>query len=202
MHLSNHYKLITVWRRDGLMSKVVNEQPSRRMGTGSPSPKVRSDLLTTPVGQDLVVYDPSTNEAHRLNTIARQVWEMCDGLTSQDDIADTLNSLAGAHSLEHVARSLLMFTELGLLDSDSATPQPTRVARRDFLRKAALAGATVAAVPIIETILVPDAAAAASGAGPTPGPIPTSPPLNRIEGLHGPGPYFIRAPTGVAGVRG
>ncbi len=49
-----------------------------------------TDLLTSVLEGELVIYDEANGVVHRLNPTARAIWERCDGLHSEREMADSL----------------------------------------------------------------------------------------------------------------
>ena len=113
----------------------------------------------------VVIYDGSTGQAHSLNGPAARVWSLADGSRNISKIAvaaglDEAGAIAALDQLG--ARGLLLKAQNG-------------VSRRWVLSNAAkIGGAAVAAVPLIETVIIPTAAAHASGGSGTPPPPPTT----------------------------
>lgn len=51
-------------------------------------PRTRDDLSAYQLDDELVVFDPQTNQTYMLNTTGHVVWELCDGERSCEAIAD------------------------------------------------------------------------------------------------------------------
>jgi hypothetical protein len=112
----------------------------------------RSDgLVIEQIGEETVVFDRRCDIAHTLDADAARVWRACDGATDAATIASQLG-LSPAVVEATTER-------LGALDLLEARPT---VSRRKALRRIALAGASVAAVPLITSLAIPSAAAAIS----------------------------------------
>jgi hypothetical protein len=124
------------------------------------NPQARSsDLVVEPIGEELLVFDNTSQRAHSLNAIAATVWSACDGTRnvaalmehtglSEDVIEIALRELAGCDLLTGLAAA-------------ESSPQP--VSRRAALRKAALTGAGIGiALPVIRSIVAPSSALAGS----------------------------------------
>lgn len=123
-------------------------------------PLRRSDgLVVEPLGEELLVFDSRTNEAHALGALASSVFERCDGRSTFTEVAAEL-SLSQADLLQVLAQ----LHDRGLLGDALAQPAAADgLSRRDAVRKAALLGAAAAAAPLIKSILVPTSAQAQSG---------------------------------------
>jgi streptogramin lyase len=117
-------------------------------------PLARSEgLITEELDGELLVYDSESNLAHALDADAAALWRGCDGRT------DTRTLAACCHtSHESVRVTLARLQELGLLEVEREGDT-----RREALRKITIAGAGLATIPTISSIVVPTAAQAASG---------------------------------------
>jgi hypothetical protein len=147
-----------------------------------------TDLLIEPVGDELVVLDCASNEAHALDARAAALWRACDGQRSVAELARdcSLPETVVDDTLQRLADCDLLMPVEAVSDG---------VSRRVVVRRLALAGAGVGfGLPLIASVAVRPASAAASvvveppdpGVPPdvvTPGPEPpTTPPAN-IPGL-------------------
>ncbi len=116
------------------------------------NPTKRYDhLLVQELDGELVIYDQTTNHAHRLNLTAGSVWKACDGQSTTEQIAqrlqleaafvyDALNQLEGANLL--------------------ATSVPHQ--RLTGKQMAGIAAGVAMLVPVVESLVAPTAAAAGS----------------------------------------
>jgi hypothetical protein len=112
----------------------------------------RSDgLVIEQIDEETVVFDRSCDIAHTLDGDAARVWRACDGATDAATIARQLG----------LSQAVVEATTERLGALDLLEPDPT-VSRRTALRRIAL-GASVAAVPLISSLVIPSAAAALSG---------------------------------------
>ncbi|MCA1596585.1 MAG: PqqD family peptide modification chaperone [Chloroflexi bacterium] len=128
-------------------------------------PAARSErLLIEEVDGELLIYDLDRQKAHCLNPAASAVWKACDGATSMQAIASLAGRSLGASMDTDAAQ--LAIEELGrkhlLKNVTAAKPgESPRITRRDLIQRAG--GITLAAaVPIIASLAVPEAAHAAS----------------------------------------
>lgn len=113
------------------------------------APKARlADLLIEDLGEELVLFDTRRNEAHALDAGASAVWRACDGRRSPAQIA------------EHCGLDETV-VELTLPRLAACDLLANAVSRRTMLRRVALTGAVVG-LPLVTSIAVPNAAAAAS----------------------------------------
>ena len=126
-----------------------SRQPKRPM---TPKPR-ESHLLVHQIEDELVIYDKSRKQAHRLNTTAAKVWSLLDGRRTTAEIAAELDvdesvvalsvdDLASAHLLQSV--------------------EPLSISRRTALGRVASAAAIGFLLPAVTSIAAPFAAQAQS----------------------------------------
>ena len=131
----------------------VSHMPQQRVE----HPRAReTDLLSEPLGDELLVFDSAVNRAHSLNATAAAVWRASDGTRSREQIAEhcQLDPVAVELALDSLADARLLA---------GYTPPAERVSRRTAIRRMALTGATVGiALPVIRSIVAPSAAMAGS----------------------------------------
>lgn len=114
-------------------------------------PKARAEgLLSERVDGDLVIYDAASKTAHSLSPTAASVWDHCDGRSSQADIAVRLEL-----PLELVEESVDELRAADLLATNGIT-------RRQAGRRFAAVGGAAVAAPLLYSVAIPSAAAAAS----------------------------------------
>jgi hypothetical protein len=129
------------------------------------TPKTRSTrLLVEELVEELLIYDVDRNEVHCLNGPAVQVWKLCNGERTISEIATALNT-----DLDHEAAETLVwsaieqFAEKHLLDVAEDVPlaahRPQDLTRRQMLLRL---GVVVAALPLVDSIVSPEAALAQS----------------------------------------
>jgi hypothetical protein len=117
-------------------------------------PIARADgLLVEQVGDETVVLDTESHQAHCLSPLAAAVFGGADGRTRVEDIA----GLAGAAidedvSVDQVEAALAQLDERGLLDRPAL---PGGISRRALVRRTAVATAAVAAAPLVTSIVTP-----------------------------------------------
>ncbi len=109
--------------------------------------------------QDLVVYDELTHTAHSLSPAAAAVWHACDGNRS---VADLARQLALAPEL--VERVIAELSGRGLLDDGPAVEgvEGGFISRRDAAKRIATVGGAAFAAPMIYSVAIGPAMAAAS----------------------------------------
>ncbi len=139
-------------------------------------PTTRStQLLVQELPDEVLIYDLEVNEVHCLNGSAARVWALCDGQRTISEIAQQLGSDLEPDAAETLVWCALdQFTEKHLLEEamDSAVAQyrPADMTRRQMVLRL---GLVVALLPVVDSIISPPAALAAShGTTPT---TPTTP---------------------------
>jgi hypothetical protein len=122
-------------------------------------PLARTDGLTqSQVGDEVVVYDMAMDRAHCLNPSAAALWRACNGLRTPQMLAEAL----GVDDVDLVWHGLRQLADETLLQTPVPEAHSSRLSRRDYLRKIAIGAAIGWGVPTVLSIVVPEAAAAAS----------------------------------------
>lgn len=107
--------------------------------------------------QELLVYDLVTHKAFNLNETAMNVFNCCDGETTFDALQSKYNLTA-----EIVYLALDELKKRDLLEENAAYESPfVNLSRREAIRRAGLA--SMAALPVISSLVAPSAVSAASG---------------------------------------
>ena len=139
-------------------------------------PKARvSHLVIQNSGNELLIFDLKTNTALSLNETSARIWQSCNGKREAADICSYLEESDGVYVNQDLV--LLAIRQLG--DSNllaAKTPDSgklERVSRRKLLRQIGTGSAV--ALPIIHSIVAPQASAAGSIPA-TPTPPPATPP--------------------------
>jgi hypothetical protein len=124
------------------------------MDTGGFRPQAdEAGLLIESLGDELLVCDPSRDTAHVLNATAAKVWRACDG--SRDLVALQEHCELDRDTVELALQQL---RDCGLL---SEPEHHASISRREMLRKGVIAAGLGAVLPVIQSVTVPAAAAAA-----------------------------------------
>jgi hypothetical protein len=120
----------------------------------------RDDLEIQRMGEEMVVYDLRSHEAHSLDAMAVHVWELADGSRDVAALAHLLQARIGRDvSADDVAATLQHLGDAGLLAEGPS--------RRELLRRAAMVGAvTLVGGGVLKTIIAPEPVAAQSGGCP------------------------------------
>ena len=127
-----------------------------------------SELLKTDLGEEVIIYDPESNRAHSLNRLAATIWRHCDGRNTIADLRRLASAdIGGLIDEPTVWAALNQLEQANLLEMQLEDGGKKTLGRRELLRKAGQIGTAAVATPIVASVLVPTAAAAAS-AGPTP----------------------------------
>lgn len=128
---------------------------------GEKMPKRRHrHLIFETIGEELLIFDRANHRAHCLNSTAAFVWSHCDGKGTIALTGARLAANASDHGERIVRDALVRLSEADLLVGQwPSSGDPQRFSRRDFARKAMVAGVLV---PTVMTIVVPTAALAAS----------------------------------------
>lgn len=108
-------------------------------------------LLTKRIGEETVLYDLATDEAHLLSIPSAAVWELAGTPMSVADLRVAASNAGHAPAADAAIQQLL---SLGLLEPEVADG----ISRRTMIKRAAIAAAV--GVPLVTTILAPTPAAA------------------------------------------
>lgn len=125
-------------------------------------PRARSTgLIIRDLDDEVIVYDLDRDEAHCLAPSAALVWKHCDGQTPVAEITGLLRRELGTEvGDDTVWQALTQLARYNLLEETVSRPT-IGMSRRELMHKAGIAA--VAAVPLITSLAVPQAAMAASG---------------------------------------
>jgi len=127
-------------------------------------PQARKDgLIIKALTDEVVVYDLERHEVHCLNRAAALVWRHCDGRTTTAEVVALLRKELKSKADNEVVRLALDgLRKANLLRSTSGRKAlPTRrLSRRALIQK--LGVAAVTSLPLITSMLAPQAAAAAT----------------------------------------
>jgi coenzyme PQQ synthesis protein D (PqqD) len=130
------------------------------------APKSRQvGLVIEQVGDETIVYDHKTKQAHSLNRTASIVWRNCDGHHSISQLADIVRADTGVDADVSIVHYALDRLSSAQLLEDDASEKADGVTRRDVLRRMAAAGVATIAIPAVLSIAAPTPAMAASGSG-------------------------------------
>jgi hypothetical protein len=113
----------------------------------------KDDLVVEDFGEEVLIYDQRTDQAHCLSRDAAMVWRVCDGNTSAAGLASALEM-----EPDTVSAAIDQLEAAGLLE----TLPVSGVTRREATIKMAKVGGAAAAAPMIYSILAPTPALASS----------------------------------------
>jgi len=131
------------------------------------APRARSKgLVIKRLADEVLVYDLETNRAHCLNTQAALVWNQCNGRKTIREIAVSLErETLEPFTEEMVWLALNQLERFSLLQGPVKLPlKASGMNRRELVKKLGLAGA--ASLPLVLSIVAPEAASAATCRGP------------------------------------
>jgi Coenzyme PQQ synthesis protein D (PqqD) len=121
-------------------------------------PMARSErLVVQRIDDELVVYDQVSHQAHCLSAVAAAVWGLCDGERSAAQIADELR-----RDVADVDRAVDELRATELLED----PAAAGISRRDAAKRLAQIGGAAFAAPLVYSVAIGPATAAASGCQP------------------------------------
>jgi hypothetical protein len=133
---------------------IISMLPGRR----------RIDLIVQRVSDETLLYDERNDRAHCLNRAATLVWEHCDELTTDEEIAVVLNQELGIpQDVEVVRQALRTLEKANLLEPVSEPRAKARnISRRELARRLGLAAGMAIALPLVSSIVAPTPLMAAS----------------------------------------
>lgn len=118
----------------------------------------QKDLVVQEMPDEVLVYDMNTSKAHCLNPSAAFIWRACNGQNSVTDIANQFEiSGKGKVTEDFVWFAIDQLSENALLENEF-TPKFVGQSRRQVIKKIGLA--SVAAVPVIASLMAPQNALA------------------------------------------
>lgn len=132
--------------------------------TRRPIPAARqADLIIQEVPEETLIYDLKNHKAHCLNRTAALVWSECDGKQTASEIARKVErELSAPVSTEVVWLAIHQLEKRGLLQEPvERLAGATRISRREVVRRLGITAAV--ALPLVTSILAPQAVQAASG---------------------------------------
>jgi hypothetical protein len=128
-------------------------------------PQARKDeLLVHELGDETLVYDLERHRAHSLNSSAALVWRHCDGRTTTTEMAALLERELNLPADEQVVLFALKRLQRARLLGEKLPPpaEATNPSRRELMRRLGMVGGMVVLIPLVQTIVAPQAAEAQS----------------------------------------
>jgi hypothetical protein len=117
-------------------------------------------LVIQGLPDELLIYDLDRHKAHCLNQTAAFIWKHCDGKMTVPEITARLRKEFNALCDEALVWLALEQLEKSHLLRGRVARSSNTMSRREVMRKAGLAAAV--SIPLITTILAPEAKAQAS----------------------------------------
>lgn len=124
----------------------------------------RNNVVCEDLAAETILYDRANNRAHSLNRTVGLVWQAADGQRSVEEIAVILHRELGIPADPGVVLLALQDLEgAGLIEEPlPVEARPELLSRREVARKLALAGFSMAMLPVVASIVAPTPAMAAS----------------------------------------
>lgn len=135
-------------------------------GTDERLPRARKEqLLMRELGNERLVYDEKSEEAHCLNLTAALVWDHCDGRTTVSEMAELLAKEMRVPASDEIVRfALHQLDKSELLETPlERSAQAAKMSRREMVRRVGITAAVT--LPLITSIIAPTSAEAASCGG-------------------------------------
>ena len=82
-------------------------------------PLARKDVTVQEIGDEVMLYDSAAEKIHVLNHSAFEIWKLCDGSNTEEDIFGLFSGLypdAGDDVFNDIKLVIADFKEKGLLD--------------------------------------------------------------------------------------
>lgn len=125
--------------------------------------KQDENLVVVELPEETLVYDRQHTRAHCLNRTAAAIWSACDGRADRDEIVARAEGTLGAQvTPEMVGTALDQLERARLVAGGGGLPNDRDGASARVTRRALVAGAAVALVPVVTSMLAPKPAAAAT----------------------------------------
>src|SRR5947209_3943001 len=126
---------------------------------------LKDEVIVEHVDDELLLFEPASEIACRLNRTAFTIWQHCDGTRSLAGLASVLSEEIGELADEDLVRVTLdSLDEHGLILSGYTRQEgeAARLSRRRFIHRAGAVGVAAAALPVVQAIVAPSTAAAQS----------------------------------------
>ena len=120
------------------------------------------ELLIEQLPGELLVFDRVQQRAHSLGRLASTVFRHCDGRTTREQLVAVLAAEGLPASEEALDEALGELSVAGLLQRHDAPAHSNGPSRRQVLRRVAFIAGVAVAYPLVESIVAPRPAQAAS----------------------------------------
>jgi hypothetical protein len=127
-----------------------------------PRARRAEELIIEQVADELLVYDNERAKAHRLNRAAALIWRHCDGKNSLATVLAALRAEGLPSDREVVDLALAELTRAKLVEPVVDWGAIRFRSRRTLLKRLGLMTAAALALPIVQSIVAPSIAQAAS----------------------------------------
>jgi len=135
---------------------------SRSSNVRLPRARRAEELIIEPVMDEVLVYDQKLGKAHRLNRAAALVWRHCDGRSTVDKALEALKRDGLPAEKEVIDLAIAQLTKAKLVEPVVDWSSVRFRSRRTLLKQLGLMTATAVALPIVQSIVAPSIAQAAS----------------------------------------
>lgn len=127
-------------------------------------PRARRDdsVVVKELPDEVLVYDLRRNKLHCLNRASALVWQHCDGQTSVGEMAEHLARAGLPRDPRIVHLALEQLEKVRLLDQPAPARTLRQYTRRSLLKQAGIVGGLALALPLIQSIVAPSVAQAAT----------------------------------------
>jgi hypothetical protein len=120
----------------------------------------KANLVVQRLGDELLIYDLTTNKAMCLNGPSAMIWELSNGDRSSNDIAISLGrEFKAPVSEEYVEFAFDELSSHGLLEDGTAFVAD-KVSRRQLIKR--IGAASAVAIPVVASLVAPQALHAAT----------------------------------------
>jgi hypothetical protein len=136
----------------------MSPTPSLRL----PRARPKSEFIVEEMADEVLVYDSKRDRAHCLNKAAALVWRHCDGRSSVQNVLKALaaEGLPAERAVLELAISEL--AKANLVEPIDPLGEIRFRSRRTMLKQLGLMAAASVALPIVQSIVAPSVAEAAS----------------------------------------
>lgn len=129
-----------------------------------PAARAATDLVIEELPDELLVYDVANHQAHCLNRAAAEVFRACRDGRSLDELRARLVAADLPATDEAITLALDQLRDTKLLVA-APVRDVAALSRRDALRRMAFIAGAAAALPLVQSIVAPSKAQAASCGG-------------------------------------
>jgi hypothetical protein len=134
----------------------------------------KSNIVVQILEKEVLIYDLNENSAFSLNETSALIWQMCDGIRTVPQIAESLSAKLNSPITDDFVWIALEQMKKGNLleNSEDISADFGGLSRRDVIRK--IGFATLAALPVVSSLIAPASISAASNCTPPIGRTPAT----------------------------